>query len=102
MKAKRERLQPVERASWSDTVCRRRAALACPSSCSVSTPARFRPRRHKVQQLMPRGDVVFLNQEADTQGQLLPLAAQQVQPRRPMRLAVTVRTAGASSSTSSR
>ena len=49
---------------------------------------------------MPRGDVVFLNQEADTQGQLLPLAAQQVQP--PMRLAVTVRTAGASSSTSSR
>ena len=42
--------------------------------------ARFRPRRHKVQQLMPRGDVVFLNQEADTQGQLLPLAAQQVQP----------------------
>ena len=29
---------------------------------------------------MPRGDVVFLNQEADTQGQLLPLAAQQVQP----------------------
>lgn len=63
--------------------------------------ARFRPRRHKVQQLMPRGDVVFLNQEADTQGQLLPLAAQQVQPP-PMRLAVTVRTAGASSSTSSR
>lgn len=50
---------------------------------------------------MPRGDVVFLNQEADTQGQLLPLAAQQVQPP-PMRLAVTVRTAGASSSTSSR
>ena len=45
---------------------------------------------------MPRGDVVFLNQKADTQGQLFPLAAQQVQP------AVTVRTAGASSSTSSR
>lgn len=50
---------------------------------------------------MPRGDVVFLNQEADTQGQLLPLAAQQVQPAADA-ARLTVRTVGASSSTSSR